>query len=585
VIKTGKTILLKHIRRIPFWASLLALLLVSIDFGFDQTESTQKIFIGYYRITFLICLFSLIVRYFDPKWRPPKKVWPFDLLLLAFLVMLLTNFKGWPEFAAWSRNLFTYTAIGLVFIREFSALKFDFRKQVLNPAQIFILSFFAIIVAGTLLLLLPNATHTGIGLTDALFTSTSAVCVTGLTVVDTGTYFTFFGQVVILLLIQLGGLGIMTFTSYFSYFFRGESSYENNLMLREITSTEKIAEVFGTLKKIILITFLVEVTGAILIYGTLDNNLIPTFTRRVFFSVFHSVSGFCNAGFSTLPQSLFTEGFRFNYPLHLAIAFLFILGGLGFPIVFNFIRYLRHIVVNRLHPFNRRKRSVHLPWVININTRIVIITTGVLLIAGTLLFLVFENSNSLSEHQGFGKIVTAFFSAATPRTAGFNTVDTSAIGFSAIVLTFFLMWVGASPGSTGGGIKTSTLAIMVMNIVSLARGKDRIEIFRKEISNHSVRRAFAIIALSFLVISVSAFLIASVDPGKKISDILFESLSAFSTVGLSRGITGDLNASSKIILIFTMFIGRVSLLTILIALTRKIKNLNYRYPGEEILIN
>jgi Trk-type K+ transport system membrane component len=281
----------------------------------------------------------------------------------------------------------------------------------------------SIILIGAFLFLLPKATHAGIPFIDALFTSTSAVCVTGLIVVDTGTYFTHFGQIIIVMLIQVGGIGIMTFTSYFSFFFRGGSSYENQLALREMTNSDKIAEVYNTLKKIIWITFFIEAFGALIIYSSLDNSMIPTFEGRTFFAVFHAVSAFCNAGFSTLYNNLYEIGVRFNYTLQLTVAFLIIFGGLGFPIVFNFINYLKHLVVNRVLPFTRQNKAVHIPWVININTRIVIVTTFFLLVGGTASIYFLEYGNTLAEHSGFGKFVTAFFGATTPRTAGFNSVD------------------------------------------------------------------------------------------------------------------------------------------------------------------
>lgn len=226
-----------------------------------------------------------------------------------------------------------------------------------------------------------------------------------------------------------------------------------------------------------------------------------------------------------------------------------------------------------------------MPWVLNLNSRIVLITTFILLLSGTGLFYIFEYNNTLSEHSEFGKIVTAFFSAATPRTAGFNAVDTSALHFSTLMLIFLLMWIGASPASTGGGIKTSTFALATLNFLSLAKGKDRIEIYKREVSNISIRRAFAIISLSLVVIGLAIFLIAFLEQDKNIIAITFEAFSAYSTVGLSMGITACLSSSSKLILIATMFIGRVSMLTLLIAILRNIKHLNYRYPSEEILIN
>ncbi|HEX9649159.1 MAG TPA: potassium transporter TrkG [Cyclobacteriaceae bacterium] len=568
-------------KRIPFWVSLLAVLAVIFDLGFDQSAVIQKDLLRLYRISILVGIVSTIFRYYFVEDRPRYKVWPFD----ALLVILLTGVMiGW-NLPLLEKIQWLYTAVFAVFVREFSALKFDYSRHILNPAQLFIISFLSIILTGTLLLILPNSTHDGITPIDAFFTSTSAVCVTGLIVVDTGSYFTKFGQVVIILLIQAGGLGIMTFTSYFSYFFKGGSSYENQLLLKDITMAEKMADVFTTLKRIILVTFIIETIGGVLIYTSLDTNTIPPVGERIFFSIFHAVSGFCNAGFSTLPNSLYEPGFRFNYPLHLVIATLFIIGGIGFPILFNFSKYLKYKVVKQILRIREQKTDIYLSRIININSRIVIITTIVLITLGTILFYFFEYDNTLAEHHGFGKVVTAFFGAVTPRTAGFNSVDTSVLNFWTIMFVFLLMWIGASPASTGGGIKTSTFSIGILNFISLARGKDRIEYFGREIAEVSVRRAFAIISLSLIVIGAAVFLISSFDSDKDLILIAFECFSAYSTVGLSLGITSELSSASKLVIIITMFIGRVSMLTILIALLRKVRYMKYRYPTEEILIN
>ncbi|TSA33004.1 MAG: ATPase [Porphyromonadaceae bacterium] len=576
---------LNRLKRLPFLISLLAILAIIYDFGFDQSDKIESALVNLYYLSLLTGSLSVLGRYLFSRTRPRLKLIPFDAILFLFLAGLIGQFFGWVNLPFFYHKVWVYMAVGAVFLREFSALRLDFKKQNLNPAQLFMISFLALILAGAFLLLLPNASYGRIGFLDALFTSTSAVCVTGLVVVDTGSFFTLFGQSIILILIQAGGIGIMTFTSYFSYFFRGESSYENNLILSDLMRTERMADVFATLRKILLVTFIVEAIGAVIIYSTLDPSLLSSVRNRIFFSVFHSVSGFCNAGFSTLSNSLYDEGFRFNYPLQMSIATLFILGGLGFPIVFNFVKYIKHLIVNRLHLFRWRKRAVHHAWVININTRIVLVTTGILLLGGTLLFYLLEYHNTLAEHHGIGKIITAFFGAATPRTAGFNSVDTTALNFSTVLIILFLMWVGASPGSTGGGVKTSTLAISILNIFSLARGKDRIELFRREISVISIRRASALVVLSILVVGLSVFLVNAFDPDNKLKDILFECLSAFSTVGLSQGITAGLTDASKGVLILTMFIGRVGTLTMLTAFLHKIKHLNYRYPTEEILIN
>lgn len=580
-----------EIRNFSFWLSLLAVFLVIFDLGFKKNPQTSDSIITIYMYALIVGCISIGLRYLLSSGRPGIKVRIIDIILLTlflFLILLkidfITNHLGFLSF--FNKKGWLQLSVLLYFIREYSSLKIDFKRQHLNPAQLFIASFLLIILFGTFLLLLPNATHTGISLLDALFTSTSAVCVTGLIVVDTGSFFTQFGQNVILVLIQLGGIGIMTFASYFSYFFRGQSSYENQLTMKDMTNSEKIGEVFSVLKKILTITFSIELVGAILIFLNLDKIHFSSFADKIFFSVFHSISGFCNAGFSTLENSLYEPGFQFNYPLHLIIAILFILGGLGFPIVLNVIFFFKQFIINRILPIGSNHKVLYHPWVLNINTRIVMVTTFLLLFLGTLLFYFLEYNNTLAIHSTeFGKIVTAFFGAATPRTAGFNSVDISALNFTTLMLIFLLMWIGASPASTGGGIKTSTFAIATLNFFSLAKGKNRIEVYQREIADISVRRSFAIISLSFLIIGISIMLIVAFEPEQTLIKIAFESFSAYSTVGLSMGITSSLSNYSKLVLIATMFIGRVSMLTILIALMRRVKYLNYRYPTEEILIN
>jgi Trk-type K+ transport system membrane component len=271
--------------------------------------------------------------------------------------------------------------------------------------------------------------------------------------------------------------------------------------------------------------------------------------------------------------------------LHLIISFLIILGGLGFPIVFNLFRYLKLKVITAFLFLLRRKNTITTPRLININTRIVLITSFVLTVLGAVAFYILEYNNTLANHNQIGKIITAFFGSVTTRTAGFNTVDTGALNLHTILIIMFLMWVGASPASTGGGIKTSTFAVAILNTISIARGKTRLELFNREIPNSSVERAYAIILLSIFVISISILLISFFDSDKGLLNISFECISAYATVGLSRGITADLSSASKLVLILTMFIGRVSMLTLLIALFKRVSTEAYRLPTENILIN
>jgi len=432
---------------------------------------------------------------------------------------------------------------------------------------------------------MPNSTYSGIGFTDAFFTSTSAVCVTGLIVVDTATFFTPLGRIFIILLIQIGGLGIMTFTSFFGFFFNGGSNFGHEFLLKDLLNEEKLGDIFKTLLKIVVVTFSIEAIGAMLIYQTLDQSLFPDHFSTIGFSVFHSISAFCNAGFSTLSAGLYQPGFRNNYNLHYIIAILIILGGLGFPVVFNYYHQLRHFLKNLYHRLKGQTRSVHLPVILNANTRLVTITTFFLLAGGFVFFMFSEYTHSLQGLPFAGKVAGAFFGSVTTRTAGFNTVDMSMLAPATILVYLFLMWVGASPASTGGGIKTTTLAIAVLNIVSMAKGKDRIEIFGREVVNDSLRRSFSVIILSSMVIGFSVLMLSITDGYLDLNKIIFEVFSAFGTVGLSLGITGQLSEAGKWILIVTMFLGRVGTLTILVGIFRRFKNYLYEYPKENIMIN
>lgn len=578
---------LKLLYRAALWTSILGVIGFISDFGFSQSNFEQQLLEGFYFVVLAVGIVSTFARYFEDFSLIKRKVFVFDLLSICFTIWIYYQylFVGVPfetdlllENPIWVR-----IAVLLTFIREVSVTRFNYRRAELNPAQLFVASFLFIILMGAFLLMLPNASYEGLSFIDALFTSTSAVCVTGLVVVDTGSYFTPFGQIIIMALIQVGGLGILTFASYFSYFFKGGATYENQLALSDMTSSKTLGEVFSTLKYIILITLSIELFSGLLIYSSLGAVSFPSHYDKVFFSVFHSISAFCNAGFSTLSNSLYEEGFKYNYILQLIVILTFVLGGLGFAIVANIINYIKY-QLRKLLSFGKSKVGYR-PWVLNINSRITLITTLSISAIAFVAFFALEYNNTLAEHHGFGKVVTALFGATTPRTAGFNTIDTASMLFPTTMMVFLLMWIGASPASTGGGIKTSTFAIATLNLLSLAKGKTRIEIFRREIADISVRRAFATISLSLIVIGTGIILISAFDSEKDLMNIAFECFSAYSTVGLSLGITSDLSSMSKLTIIVIMFVGRVSMLTIIIAVFKKIKHKNYRYPTEEITIN
>lgn len=581
----------KPFYKIVLLSSILGMVAFVFHFGFFQSETVYEVLDVLYFMVILLGTVSTVFRYYEnPNLLKRRFAGAFDFLSEAYFLYILYAYLFQEDFFLLHLRLkyplLVLLAIVLVFIREASEIRLIYKRTVLNPAQLFILSFLLIIFMGALILMLPKATQDGQGLSpiDAWFTSTSAVCVTGLVVVDTATHFTTFGKAVILLLIQIGGLGILTFASYFSYFFQGGSTYENQLTLSEMINSDKVGEVFKTLKYIIFITFFIEFISAVMIFCSLDAALFPSLAQRVFFSVFHSVSAFCNAGFSTLSDGLYDKDYRFNYGFQLIIIANIIFGGLGFPVVVNTLKALKYKLIY-IFSF-RRKRNFIRPWVLSLNSRITLITTLFLIVLGFVFFFISEYNNTLAEHSTlYGKAVTALFGSVTPRTAGFNSVNMQAILLPTVMITILLMWIGASPASTGGGIKTSTFAVAILNILSLSRGKERIEVYRREIDGVSIRRASATITLSLLVVGISIMLVSIFDPHLSFLSIAFECFSAYSTSGLSLGITPNLSIGGKIIIAGVMFIGRVSMLTILMALIKKERYTNYRYPKERISIN
>jgi potassium uptake TrkH family protein len=585
---------MRFLDAIGILAAIAGFLLFLVEIGVDHQPEETKIIWHLCNIILWVLLFSNLAGLSIKKWKAKaSKLKVAAILLIPVLLLILearAGFTGinWSHnwlFDSLNRNLAVYIVFCFALVVEVSTSSLQLGHRNTNPALLFVFSFLFIIAFGTVLLMLPNATYNGIGFTDAFFTSTSAVCVTGLIVFDTATYFTPLGQIFIIILIQIGGLGIMTFTSFFGYFFKGGASFGNEFLLKEILNEDKLGDIYKTLLKIITLTFSIEAIGAIIIYNSVDHTLFTGDFSAMGFAVFHSISAFCNAGFSTLSEGLYQPGFRNNYTLHYIIALLIITGGLGFPIVFNYYRLLRHYVTNFYRLLVSQTAYISKPKIINVNTRLAMIMTIFLLAAGFLFFMFSEYNHSLKGLSISGKVAGAFFGSVTTRTAGFNTVDMSFLAPGTIFFYLFLMWVGASPASTGGGIKTTTFSVAILNFISHAKGKDRIEIFGRELANESVRRAFAVIFLSFLVIGTAILLLTITDGQFDLTKIIFEVVSAFSTVGLSLGITAQFSVAGKWILIITMFLGRVGTLTLLVGIFRKMRNFQYHYPVENIMIN
>lgn len=419
-------------------------------------------------------------------------------------------------------------------------------KPAATPARLIVISFAAIILTGTLLLMLPLSSRSGriTPLWNALFTATSATCVTGLVVYDTYAYFTPFGQAVILCLIQLGGLGLVTFTAFFNLLIGKKLGLRDMQLASESVSADTMADMPEMIRLAVRISIAVEATGALLLCTV----FIPKYGKTgIAISVFLAVSAYCNAGFDILGREgefSSLSGYNGSPIVLYTLMLLIIIGGLGF------------VVWRDLLGWHKRRR-------LQLHTRIVLKMTALLILAGALMFLILEwgNPRTLGPLNFFERLNAAFFQSVSFRTAGFNSVDTGGMREITKVLGILLMFIGAAPGSTGGGIKVTAVAVLVMTVICASRGQEDTVIHQRRVPKAIVYKAMAVMTLGFAIVGVTSLIINGTahinDRGLTGIDVIFETVSAFSTAGLSAGVTAAANLPSKIILILTMFIGRV----------------------------
>ncbi|WP_160034979.1 TrkH family potassium uptake protein [Paenibacillus sp. An7] len=435
----------------------------------------------------------------------------------------------------------------------------------LNPPQILVLGFAAIIMVGTLLLMLPIANTTGerIAFIDAFFTATSATCVTGLVVLDTGHYFSVFGQVVIAVLIQLGGLGFMTMTTLIAIVFRRKISLRERLILQQALNQNSIEGIVKLVRKVLFYSITIELIGALIL--TIRWSFDMPFGKALYFGVFHSISLFNNAGFDLFGDFRSLTLYVNDPVINIVSMAIIILGGLGFVVLSDLVG-IRQI----------RKLSLH--------SKVVISVTSFLIIFGAVvfLFLEFTNPRTLGQLDSGGTILASFFQSITTRTTGLNTVDIA--GLRQVTQFFFiiLMFIGASPGSTGGGIKTTTFAILIGAVISMVKGQDDVVMFRYRIPQERIFKALTITMLSLVVVIGVTMILSTIEDSSFLA-ILFETTSAFGTVGLSMGLTPDLSLIGKLLISLTMFVGRLGPITLGYALSKKNKEL-YRHPEGKIII-
>lgn len=440
-----------------------------------------------------------------------------------------------------------------------------------TPVRILALGFAAVILIGAILLTLPISAQDGkaTSFIDSLFTSTSAVCVTGLVTLDTGTHWTYFGKTVIICLIQTGGLGFMAIATLFSLIIGKRITLKERLVMQEAMNSFSLQGLVKTSKYILTFTFLVEGTAALI----MSTVFIPDYgwLKGIYYSIFHAISAFCNAGFDVLgvPGKEFGSitAYADNPVIILVIGCLIIIGGLGF-FVWQEIYYTK----------NLKRLSLH--------SKLAITVTAMLVIGGAILFFLLENNNpgTIKNMSMKGKLLSSFFASVTPRTAGFNSISTTDMTTAGRFLTIILMFIGGSPGSTAGGIKTVTFGMLVMTVVSVIKGREDTEIFQRRIGKDTVYKGFAITVIALALVLTVTMILSITEVGKTFEALLYETTSAFGTVGLTIGVTPTLSRIGRLLISFTMYCGRVGPLTLAIAFANKGMASSIKYPEDKILV-
>jgi len=520
---------------------------------------------------YLKCIEAIrVVSYLKHEWSDA-----FLLIVMALALWLRTEI-----FAIFA--ILRHSVLGVrIFLRSTRGQRV-IESLVQNPAKVVVFSFLLLIALGTIFFMFPRATvdMKGLRFMDALFTSTSATCVTGLTVIVTSKdalaphgvpALSFFGQIVLLLLIQAGGLGIMTLSTSAALLLGGRLSARGARVMQDVLDEETPVGVQTLVRQTVLMTFAIESAGALALSFRFLEEFSDEPAQAVFYGIFHAISAFCNAGFSLYSQNL--TSFMDDKAMVLIVSSLIILGGLGF-------------LVNAaiLSPSRYKKGFRAFVRGLPLHAKLVLVTTAILIFSGTVLLLLLDRNGAQQGLSFEDRLWASFFQSVSARTCGFNTVDLSKTSRSAVFVYLALMFIGASPGGTGGGIKTTTAALLILNIRAILLGREQVEVFGRTVPGKTIRKAIAISTLSFAACFLVALLLLATQKGISMESLLFETVSAFGTVGLSMGATMKLDTFGRLCIIFLMFVGRVGPLTLTLALGQRPVQSGIRFPQERVTV-
>jgi Trk-type K+ transport system membrane component len=562
--------------------ALTTLIALVFYHGFELEAHQNKVVgyvvrgsIGYYLVKYLL---ELLYNFHPIQFLKDRK-WEGILMLFLIVDILIINLAGFEllneaglflkipglqESFLIVLQCYVLVIVGLEFGRIGELLP----QSKLSPPTLLVLSFLVLIALGTGLLMLPEMTvhgRDGLDLFTALFTSISASCVTGLSLIDISTILSGNGQFIVMLLMQLGGLNIISFAALFAILRGGFGMRQQNFMSENLG--EDLRRSRSLISAIFRLTLIIEGTGALLL-GILWRNDFDTLGTTIFYSLFHSISAFNNAGFSLFSDSLASQSVQWDFSIHWVIALMIVLGGIGFGTITDILRQ------------SWTKQSLLRSWRgLRIGTKLGLVVSATLIFAGGIIFFFLDpGSQNIGAH-----ISDSFFQSITARTAGFNTVSIGALATPAILFLIFLMFIGGGSGSTAGGIKTSTFALVFMSAAATIQGKKNINLYKTQIPWELMNRAFAIFLFSVVSILLGVFALTILEPSMSLLELAFEEVSAFCTVGLSTGITADLGTGSKVILMLSMLVGRVGTLTLAFALSGQRQEVNsFKYPKANI---
>ena len=577
--------------------SFTALCGLTYYYGFPRTEASEYFVFGIIRMSFTFYIIQYIVHlFYDFKpLRFLRDNWFEGLIMLLLLVegiahtltgdLLIPRLfvkMGWENFPSFT-TLFIQIYFLVTMTTELSRSGGMLPNMRIHPSNLFMLIFLLIISVGTFLLMMPEMTPGagGSDFIDAFFTSTSASCVTGLTVLDTSEAFTFKGQVVIMMLFKLGGLNIIAFGIFVSIAGRLGLSVKQHEVIEDFVNERSVLSGQRLIVRVFLWSLIIEGVGALLLFIFWSSGLhFQDLGDRLFHSIFHSLSAFNHAGFDILGDGgLNSEAVRNNYLVHTVIGTLILVSSLGFVALFD------------LFSISKMRERLRYPWKpLDFHTKISIHTTIGLILFGTFFFFILEWEGALAGKNLIGRTVTSFFQSITTRSAGFNTVDTGALSTSMIVIMLVLMLIGGSSSSPAGGIKTTTFGLIWGSMIATIKSFKNVELFKRTVNQDLVLRSFTILLFFLFGIFAGVFLLSITEqhilarPHMNMVDLVFEQVSAFGTVGLSTGVTPHLSSLGKLILIVSMFVGRVGTLTVAFALTRSAISRNYKYPSGHTMV-